>query len=190
MRVSRGMCTFVPDCCMYSAVFMEKTTDDDMIRLLIFLVLLTMAAGGRAQVRGLVVGTDTRLPLRDALVITDNGQRTKTDYLGRFAVEHPFRSASIGCAGYVAVNRSVEEMRRDTIFLLPTLVRLEGVVIYAPKRMADPKKWARDACAGLELVQKGPTGLNLLGFLSLFGGGQRYVSEEKREKQRRILEKY
>lgn len=159
------------------------------LRFLIFLVLLLTTVCSRAQVRGLIVGTDTRLPLRDALIITDNGQRTKTDYLGHFTVEHPFRSASIGCAGYVAVSRSVEEMRRDTIFLLPTLVRLEGVVIYAPKRQADPKKWARDACAGL--MPKGPTGLNLLGFLSLFGGsGQRYVSEEKREKQRRILERY
>ncbi len=159
-----------------------------LIRCLIFLILQMIAVRSLAQVHGLIYGTDTRLPLRDALVITDNGQRTKTDYLGRFSVEHPFRSASIGCAGYVAVSRSVEEMCRDTVFLLPTLVRLEGVVIYAPKRQADPKKWAHAACAGV--TQKGPTGLNLLGFLSLFGGGQRYVSEEKREKQRRILEKY
>lgn len=159
-----------------------------MMRFLIFFVLQTTAAGCLAQVRGLVAGTDTRLPLRDALVITDNGQRTRTDYLGRFTVERPFRSASIGCAGYVAVSRSVEEMRRDTVFLLPTLVKLEGAVVYAPKRQADPKKWARDACAGV--TDKGPTGFNLWGFLSLFGSGQRHVSEAKRAKQRRILEQY
>lgn len=99
-----------------------------------FLIILSVFTAVRvaAQSGAVVADMSSRKPLRDALVVTDGGERVATDYRGRFALSGSYRGASVICKGYLRRNMTADEMRRDTIFLIPEVKTLSGVEIVLP----------------------------------------------------------
>lgn len=130
-----------------------------------------------------IAGMDTRLPLNGAKIVADNGKTALTDWQGHFAAPAGMKSASIVSKGYMVRKATADELKRDTIFLIPLDVKLQGVVIYAPKRQADTRKWAVDAAVATGVK---PTGRSFGGSLSR----QRNVSERERARQKKVLDSY
>ena len=62
-----------------------------------FLIIVSAFAALRvaAQSGGVVADMSSRKPLRDALVVTDGGEKIATDYRGRFALSGSYRGASV-----------------------------------------------------------------------------------------------
>lgn len=60
-----------------------------------FLIILSVFTAVRveAQSGAVVADMSSRKPLRDALVVTDGGEKVATDYRGRFALSGSYRGA-------------------------------------------------------------------------------------------------
>lgn len=137
-----------------------------------------------------VADIESRRPLRDATVYLDTGESVTTNWTGRFVyTNRRFRSATVARPGYLSRVMTCEEMRCDTIFLLPLGNELAEVVVmghrtkkhyYSPMSKTDA-----------QLMQSVPQGFNILGLIaqglgSLFKGN----SESQKERTRRMVERY
>lgn len=146
------------------------------------------ASRSMAQSGGLVADMSSRKPLRDAVIMTDGGERVTTDYRGQFVLSGKFRGATILCKGYIKRNITAEEMQRDTIFLIPNINTLKGVEIIAPNDGMGALKRSMDSEAKAIPI-KPKTGFSF-DFFSLFDRSKRRVSKKERERQKRILDNY
>lgn len=167
---------------------MKKLTPFHISKAFALTVLLPLAAtGAQAQTHGVVASLDTRLPLRDARIATDRRTSATTDYLGRFILDAPFRSASISCKGYLTRRLRADEFQADTLFLIPLAVKLQGVEIVAPRATRNVEGWMRSVrSSALSAPSAGCT----FDFFSLFDRRVRHVSAAERAKQKKVLDNY
>ena len=77
---------------------------------------------------------ESRVPLRDVLVYTDNNQNTKTIWDGTFSLKEGFDRISFSHPLYEKRYVLKSELKGDTIFLLPKRNTLREVVIYGERR--------------------------------------------------------
>lgn len=157
-----------------------------MKRLSVIFLVFVMADIARAQVSGVVAAMDTHLPLRDVKVIYDTGGQTVTDWRGRFTTDASMNSATIVVKGYYPQRKTKAEMMRDTVFLMPTEVKLAGVEVFAPKAGLKPQLWARDAARS---GKKPSTGLGF-DFFRMFDKSKRTLSPKEWKKFKGILDYY
>ena len=99
---------------------------------LIVLLLITSASAGAQQF--VVADMESRVPLRDVLVHTDDNQDTRTIWDGTFSLKEGFNRISLSHPLYEKRYVLKSEMKRDTIFLLPKMNTLREVVIYGERR--------------------------------------------------------
>ena len=109
---------------------------------------------------------ESRVPLRDVLVYTDNNQNTKTIWDGTFSLKEGFDRISFSHPLYEKRYVLKSELKGDTIFLLPKMNTLREVVIYGErrfdKRMADMIKPSPQQVERDKLPQVIPAGPDVL----------------------------
>ena len=103
-----------------------------MKKLLIGLLLIASTCVEAQQF--IVADMESRVPLRDVLVYTDNNQNTKTIWDGTFSLKEGFDRISFSHPLYEKRYVLKSELKGDTIFLLPKRNTLREVVIYGERR--------------------------------------------------------
>ncbi len=88
-----------------------------------------VATPAMAQKTCVIADAETHVPIRDALVHTDNGVWARTDYRGYFTVKYPFDSAEVSKKGYVSTTIYLENLP-DSVFLLPEAQQLTTVEVW------------------------------------------------------------
>lgn len=155
-----------------------------------FLIILSVFTAVRvaAQSGAVVADMSSRKPLRDALVVTDGGEKVATDYRGRFVLSGSYRGASVICKGYLRRNMTADEMRCDTIFLIPEVKTLSGVEIVLPGDGLSTLK--QSFMSEKSNVPVKPKSAISFDFFGIFDKSKRRVSKKERERQKRILDNY
>ena len=113
-----------------------------MRRLLIGLLLIASTSVEAQQF--VVADMESRVPLRDVIIHTDDNQSAKTIWDGTFSLNDGFDRISFSHPLYEKRYVLKSELKGDTIFLLPKMNTLREVVIYGErrfdKRMAEMMK--------------------------------------------------
>jgi hypothetical protein len=144
-----------------------------------------------------VADMESRVPLRDVLVHTDDNQNIKTIWDGTFSLNEGFGRISFSHPHYEKRYVLKSELRGDTIFLLPKMNTLREVVIYGErrfdKRMAEmmkpsPQQVERDKLP--KVIPAGPDVLALAVWIFENTLGKK-IEEHKRRKneQKKIHQK-
>ena len=135
-----------------------------MKKLLIGLLLIASTCVEAQQF--IVADMESRVPLRDVLVYTDNNQNTKTIWDGTFSLKEGFDRISFSHPLYEKRYVLKSELKGDTIFLLPKRNTLREVVIYGErrfdKRMAEMIKPSPQQVERDKLPQVIPAGPDVL----------------------------
>ena len=145
----------------------------------------------RAQISGIVVDIETRIPVKDVTINmnTNKGVRTKWD--GSFHITDDFSSATFTRSGYLSRNMRRGEIR-DTVFLLPNGRSLAEVVVYAKK--PGPKfNYSGMTATDRKLIanQEMAKGFNPLGFIPLAISALKDKHKmSKKEKLKQQLDNY
>lgn len=141
------------------------------------------------QHRAVIADMDTRLPVAGAVVAASNGLRATSDYAGHWSMATAASSATISCKGYMQRRVNADELRQDTIFLIPQEVMLGGVTITAPGASFDTQKAMRGTRENISLPDPSK-GFNLLGILHMIAPSGKAKGRERARKIKGILDKY
>ena len=135
-----------------------------MKSLLIVLSLITSASAGAQQF--VVADMESRVPLRDVQIHTDDNQDARTIWDGTFSLKEGFGRISFYHPQYERRYVLTSELKGDTIFLLPKMNTLREVVIYGErrfdKRMAEMMKPSPQQVERDKLPQVIPAGPDVL----------------------------
>ena len=133
------------------------------------LILLLLAVGLTelsAQRRMIVVNAETKVPVRDVQVFTDNGQNTQTAWDGTFALPDSFSRISFRHPQYDQRFILKSELHSDTVWLLPNQNALGEVIIWGQRRSDERMRNILKPSPQQELLAKMPKaipqGLNVL----------------------------
>ncbi len=155
------------------------------------LVLLWMAVPMRAQLNAVVANMETLVPIRDAVIYTDQGSDTLSIWDGTFCLRDSFGRLTISHPHYVARVVNKGEFRDgDTILLIPKQGYLGEVEVWG--RKTDKSTSFHLSKRDAHLLQSQPQGFNLLGLVrhakKLIKGDR--DKESKDERRRRVLDEY
>ena len=130
-----------------------KTEEIDMKRMiLIFVVLLAMIGQvAYAQKTCVIASAEDHVPIREALIHTNNNHWARTDYRGYWTMRYQFDSATVSKPGYVKATIRYKELP-DTVFLLPEAKQLGEVTVWG-KNQENVDKVKSQACQ--EAVEAG-----------------------------------
>lgn len=166
---------------------------------LLLLVLLSIIVGSRCHAQKVsqfvVVNLENNTPIRDLLVYTDDGQETKTKWDGTFSLRETFKRVDFAHPNYEKRYMLREEIKGDTIGLIPNLFALGEVVIYGHRRNSPLMNSVKLSKVDAQLLQSQPTGFNILGLVAkgldeLWFKKTRHRKEMKKQKEKMILENY
>ena len=102
------------------------------------LLALLVATQVHAQHGGVVVHMETGVPLRDVVVMTNTGERAKSDYRGQFQLTKPFTSLTLSHSGFVSLSLERSQMS-DTLALMPQFNTLEEVTVWGLPKACRPQ---------------------------------------------------
>lgn len=123
---------------------------------------------GEKRVRSLVVvNAETRVPIRDVVVFTDDHQEIHTPWDGTFALRDGYRRVDFMHPNYQRRYMLAGEVKGDTIGLLPNFYALREVVVYGKMGNKTNQINAHLSKIDAQLMQKVPAGFSPLGFLAL-----------------------
>lgn len=135
-----------------------------MRRLLIGLLLIASTSVEAQQF--VVADMESRVPLRDVIIHTNDNQSAKTIWDGTFSLNDGFDRISFSHPLYEKRYVLKSELKGDTIFLLPKMNTLREVVIYGErrfdKRMAEMMKPSPQQVERDKLPQVVPAGPDVL----------------------------
>ena len=76
-----------------------------------------------------IASAEDHVPIREALIHTDNNHWTRTDYRGYWTMKYQFDSATVSKPGYLKATIYLKELP-DTVFLLPEAVQIGTVEVW------------------------------------------------------------
>lgn len=161
-----------------------------MRRLLILSLLATSAS---AEVQQYVVADmESRAPIRDVLIHTDDNQDTRSDWDGTFSLHEGFGKINLSHLNYEKRYILKSELKGDTIWLMPNMNALREVVIYGERRfdnrMAEMRKSTMDQSVDAQLARiKIPSGPNVLAIASWLFENTLGKNLEKRARRKKAL---
>lgn len=152
-----------------------------MLALLCVLFLL-LPATACPQVRGVVVSTETGVPVRDVVLYTDVGHKVVTAWDGTYCLPDSFASVTLAHPKYERRVMLRSEMG-DTINLIPALYALTEVVVIGRRRSYKNDFYIPKEELKMLENQSGKGG---------FSPGEMRRQAKKRQRQRlqRILDNY
>ena len=163
-----------------------------MKRLLIGLSLIIFTSVEAQQF--VVADMESRVPLREVIIHTDDNQGTKTIWDGTFSLNEGFERISFSHPLYEKRYVLKSELKGDTIFLLPKMNTLREVVIYGErrfdKRMAEimkpsPQQVERDKLP--QVIPAGPDVLALATWIFENTIGKKIEKRKRRKNEQEII---
>lgn len=163
-----------------------------MKRLLIGLSLIVFTSVEAQQF--VVADMESRVPLREVIIHTDDNQGTKTIWDGTFSLNEGFERISFSHPLYEKRYVLKSELKGDTIFLLPKMNTLREVVIYGErrfdKRMAEimkpsPQQVERDKLP--QVIPAGPDVLALASWIFENTIGKKIEKRKRRKNEQKII---
>lgn len=101
-----------------------------MARLVFILISLFLSLTTvKAQKSCVVASAEDHVPIREALIHTDNNHWARTDYRGYFTMKYQFDSATVSKPGYLKTTIYLKTLP-DTLFLLPESRQLGEVEVW------------------------------------------------------------
>ena len=102
-----------------------------MARKIYLLLVLAIVAVGQAwaQKACVIAGAEDHVPIREALIHTNNNHWARTDYRGYWTMRYQFDSATVSKPGYVKATIRYKELP-DTVFLLPEAKQIGEVTVW------------------------------------------------------------
>lgn len=95
----------------------------------ILLLLAFVSQGSYAQKTCVIASAEDHVPIREALIHTDNNHWARTDYRGYFTMRYEFDSATVSKPGYVKTTIRYKELP-DTVFMLPDAKQIGEVTVW------------------------------------------------------------
>ena len=83
----------------------------------------------KAQKTCVIASAEDHVPIREALIHTDNNHWARTDYRGYFTMRYAFDSATVSKPGYVKATIYLKNLP-DTVFMLPDAKQLGEVEVW------------------------------------------------------------
>ena len=121
------------------------------------MLLLMPSSAIMAQQRLVVVNVESKVPIRDVRVCTDNGREVRTSWDGSVAVPDSFLRIDFLHPDFERRYVLKSELHGDTIFLIPNTNALHEVVIYGePSRHQSPRTACPDIRPYLAQESRGP----------------------------------
>lgn len=101
------------------------------LRYVYLLVMIVWCVGTPvlAQKTCVVASAEDHVPIREALIHTDNNHWARTDYRGYFTMKYQFDSATVSRTGYVKTTIYLKNLP-DTVFLLPEAKQIGEVEVW------------------------------------------------------------
>lgn len=161
------------------------------MRKLLILSLLATSAGAEAQ-QFVVADMESRVPIRDVLIHTNDNQDTKSCWDGTFSLHEGFDKIMFSHMNYEKRYVLKSELKGDTIWLMPRMNALREVVIYGERRfdnrMEQMRKSGLDQSVDAQLARiKIPSGPNVLAIASWLFENTFGKNLEKRARRKRAL---
>lgn len=152
------------------------------------LVVVTLNASAQTFV---VTDLDSRIPIRDVKVYTDDNQHTTSNWDGTFSLKEGFCRINLSHPKYLSRYVLTSELKGDTIYLLPSMNTLDEVVIYGHNRFADRMdkmfKPSPQQLLDAQLQQPIPEGFNPFGFARWLYKNTMAKKVERRSKRKKAL---
>ena len=161
------------------------------MRKLLILSLLATSASAEAQ-QFVVADMESRVPIRDVLIHTNDNQDTKSCWDGTFSLHEGFDKIMFSHLNYEKRYVLKSELKGDTIWLMPRMNALREVIIYGErrfdKRMEQMRKSGLDQSVDAQLARiKIPSGPNVLAIASWLFENTFGKNLEKRARRKRAL---
>ena len=161
------------------------------MRKLLILSLLATSAGAEAQ-QFVVADMESRVPIRDVLIHTNDNQDTKSCWDGTFSLHEGFDKIMFSHLNYEKRYVLKSELKGDTIWLMPRMNALREVVIYGERRfdnrMEQMRKSGLDQSVDAQLARiRIPSGPNVLAIASWLFENTFGKNLEKRARRKRAL---
>ena len=157
------------------------------------LILSLLATSASAEVQQYVVADmESRAPIRDVLIHTDDNQDTRSNWDGTFSLHEGFGKINLSHLNYEKRYILKSELKGDTIWLMPNMNALREVVIYGERRfdnrMAEMRKSTMDQNVDAQLARiKIPSGPNVLAIASWLFENTLGKNLEKRARRKKAL---
>lgn len=90
---------------------------------ILMITLLSMASMVFAQKTCVIASAEDHVPIREALIHTNNNHWARTDYRGYWNMRYQFDSATVSKPGYIKATIRYQELP-DTVFSFPKPNRL------------------------------------------------------------------
>lgn len=161
------------------------------MRKFLFLSLLATSVCAEAQ-QFVVADMESRVPIRDVLIHTNDNQDTRSIWDGTFSLKEGFSKIMFSHLNYEKRYVLKPELKGDTIFLMPRMNALREVVVYGERRfdnrMAQMMKTRADQNLDAQLARiKIPSGPNVLAIASWLFENTFGKNLEKRARRKQAL---
>ncbi len=97
--------------------------------LMMFLMATLAMAQAMAQKTCVIASAEDHVPIREALIHTDNNHWARTDYRGYFTMRYEFDSATVSKPGFVKATIYLKNLP-DTVFMLPEAKQIGEVTVW------------------------------------------------------------
>lgn len=134
-------------------------------KIFLSVILATISGSGAlAQKTCVIASAEDHVPIREALIRTDNNHWARTDYRGYWTMKYAFDSVTVSKKGFLKTTVSYKELP-DTLFMLPESQQLGTVEVWG-KNQEHMKEMNRQLdAAAAEAAQNASLGkLPLAGF--------------------------
>ena len=161
------------------------------IRLYLFLISMLCCTTVSAQRQLVVVDIETLIPIAGANVVSKDGTLT-TDSLGYVSVADSCKSLSFSHVNYESRIINLNEVKRDTVFMISKLLNLKEVVVFGHGKKRDyselQKRLGLDKVEA-QLVSGGKRGMDLISaFNTLFVPKKWRKSYRRKQRMKRLQE--
>lgn len=99
----------------------------------LMITLLSVASMVYAQKTCVIASAEDHVPIREALIHTNNNHWARTDYRGYWNMRYQFDSATVSKPGYIKATIRYQELP-DTVFLLPEAKQIGEVTVWGKNR--------------------------------------------------------
>lgn len=107
-----------------------------MKQYILTLFLLVLTSVTMAQKTCVIASAEDHIPIKEAIIHTDNNHWARTDYRGYFNMKYAFDSATVSKPGFLKTTIYLKNLP-DTVFLLPESHHLSDVEVWGKQEHVD-----------------------------------------------------
>jgi len=129
---------------------------------LIFITICLSMTMARAQKTCVIASAEDHVPIREALIHTNNNHWARTDYRGYWTMRYQFDSATVSKPGYIKATIRYKELP-DTVFLLPEAKQIGEVTVWG-KNQEHIENMENNIQDKINSIPTSPTGIGFDAF--------------------------